>query len=214
MKKNEIFTVVASILLAACFLGGIAVNKYENHRAMEEAINRYRVNFSAAEVIGPNGDFRGDPQSPYTLVEWGDYECPPCHGANDELSTLLPTLRGKVRFVFRNLPLTSIHPYAMRAAVDAEAARSHGKFWPLHDGYYNIDPGDFNNSTITTVESSMHIEPKQLSIAEKSAAVAVVRNDMNEANAIGLTGTPSFVLCGPRGQVVHLTLSQLSQFVH
>jgi len=214
MRRNDIFTVAASILVAIFFLGGMGFDAYRKHLDAESLISEYRIHSTPEEVIGPYRDFRGEPNSPYTLVEFGDYECPPCHAANEQVAELMPSLKGKVRFAFRNFPLTSIHPYAMRAAIEAEAARSLGKFWAAHDGLYSADASSFNADTITNVERSLHLPPVALANAERTTAAAAVHNDMSEARAIRLTGTPSFVLCCPDGRVVHLSsLSQLGKIV-
>src|SRR5271157_1493158 len=68
-----------------------------------------------------------------TLVEYGDYQCPYCGAAYPVVKRLQKTLGKKLRFVFRNFPLTQSHPYALIAAEAAEAAALQGKFWEMHD---------------------------------------------------------------------------------
>src|SRR5271168_3363645 len=74
--------------------------------------------------------------APLTLVEYGDYQCPYCGMAYPGVKKLQKTLGKKLRFVFRNFPLTQAHPYARIAAEAAEAAALLGKFWPMHDMIY------------------------------------------------------------------------------
>src|SRR6266850_6803673 len=71
-----------------------------------------------------------------TLVEYGDYQCPYCGAAYPVVKRLQKTLGNKLRFVFRNFPLTQAHPYALIAAETAEAAALQGKFWEMHDLIY------------------------------------------------------------------------------
>src|SRR4029077_19395519 len=71
-----------------------------------------------------------------TLVEYGDYQCPYCGAAYPVVKQLQKVLGKKLRFVFRNFPLTQSHPYAMVAAEAAEAAALQGKFWEMHDQIY------------------------------------------------------------------------------
>ena len=75
----------------------------------------------------------GPADAPLTLVEYGDYQCPYCGAAYPVVKRLQKTLGKKLRFVFRNFPLTQIHPYALIAAEAAEAAALQGKFWEMHD---------------------------------------------------------------------------------
>ena len=75
----------------------------------------------------------GPDDAPLTLVEYGDYQCPYCGAAYPVVKRLQKTLGKKMRFVFRNFPLTQAHPYALIAAEAAEAAALQGKFWEMHD---------------------------------------------------------------------------------
>jgi len=68
-----------------------------------------------------------------TVVEYGDYECPYCAAAAPVLRQLVEESAGQVRLVFRNFPLADLHPYALTAALAAEAAGAQGAFWPMHD---------------------------------------------------------------------------------
>src|SRR5262252_6742630 len=68
-----------------------------------------------------------------TLVQYGDYECPYTRLSTHVVQALQQELGEQLRFVFRNFPLTQIHPHALHAALAAEAAAAQGKFWEMHD---------------------------------------------------------------------------------
>ena len=74
----------------------------------------------------------GDPAAPVTVLEYGDYECPYCAAAAPVLRQLVDESGGRVRLVFRNFPLADLHPYALTAALAAEAAGGQGAFWSMH----------------------------------------------------------------------------------
>ena len=76
---------------------------------------------------------RGPVDAPVTVVEYGDYECPYCAAARPVLAALVDSSAGRVRLVFRNFPLADVHPYALTAALAAEAAGARGVFWGMHD---------------------------------------------------------------------------------
>jgi protein-disulfide isomerase len=76
---------------------------------------------------------RGPGAAPVTVVEYGDYECPYCAAARPVLAALIDHSPGQVRLVFRNFPLADVHPFALTAALAAEAAAALGAFWPMHD---------------------------------------------------------------------------------
>src|SRR5579884_3238418 len=75
----------------------------------------------------------GPADAPVTLVEYGDYECPNCGQAFPIVQAIRRDMGDQLRFVFRNFPLTQIHPYAFQAAETAESAGAQGKFWQMHD---------------------------------------------------------------------------------
>jgi protein-disulfide isomerase len=86
-----------------------------------------------AVPVDPDRDHvRGPGRAPVTLVEYGDFECPYCGRAEPVVRELLADY-GDLRYVWRHLPLTDVHPHAQLAAEAAEAAASQGKFWQMHD---------------------------------------------------------------------------------
>jgi len=81
--------------------------------------------------IDLNRHVYGDPCAPVTVVEYGDFECPYCAAAAPELRKLIDGSDGLIRLVFRHFPVFTIHPYALTAALAAEASGEH--FWAMHD---------------------------------------------------------------------------------
>src|SRR5437667_1184547 len=83
--------------------------------------------------VGPRDHATGPQDAPVTLVEYGDFQCPHCGRAYPIVKDIVRTLGANLRFVFRNFPLTRIHPEAEHAAEAAEAAGGQGAYWPMHD---------------------------------------------------------------------------------
>jgi protein-disulfide isomerase len=75
----------------------------------------------------------GNQAAPVTLLEYGDYECPYCAAAAPVLRHVVEDSGGQVRLVFRNFPIADRHPYALTAALAAEAAGAQGAFWEMHE---------------------------------------------------------------------------------
>jgi protein-disulfide isomerase len=73
----------------------------------------------------------GAPDAPLTVVEYGDFECPYCGAAAPVLRAVVDGSAGQVRLVFRHFPLFTKHPFALTAALAAEA--SGDRFWAMHD---------------------------------------------------------------------------------
>src|SRR5437879_2446096 len=83
--------------------------------------------------VGQRDHRQGPENAPVTLVEYGDYECPYCGQAYPIVKEIQRRLGDRLRFVFRNFPLTQSHPHAQHAAEAAEAAAGQEKFWEMHD---------------------------------------------------------------------------------
>jgi protein-disulfide isomerase len=83
--------------------------------------------------VSQRDHIQGGDSAQATLVEYGDYECPYCGQAYPIVKEVQKRLKNKLRFVFRNFPITQIHPHAQQAAEAAEAASAQNKFWDMHD---------------------------------------------------------------------------------
>src|SRR5215470_12929147 len=80
---------------------------------------------------------QGPATATVTLVQYGDYECPYTRKSTTVVRAIQHQLGDQLRFVFRNFPLTEIHPHALHAALAAEAAATQGKFWEMHDSLFH-----------------------------------------------------------------------------
>lgn len=95
------------------------------------------VNENAVINEGPISDrVYGKRDAKVVLIEYGDFACPGCANAFPDVSKIKEEYKDNLAFVFRNLPLTSIHPNALAAATAAEAAGQQGKFFEMHDKLY------------------------------------------------------------------------------
>src|ERR1700751_4071808 len=90
---------------------------------------------------------RGPASAALTLVEYGDYECPYCGQAYPIVQEVQKQFGKRLRFVFRNFPLSEMHPHAEAAAEVAECAGAQGKFWEMHDKLFRKS-GPLGRSTL------------------------------------------------------------------
>jgi protein-disulfide isomerase len=87
-----------------------------------------------AQPVDPTADhIRGSADAPLTLLEYADFECSFCAAATTVSNDLRQRFGDNLRYVFRHLPLSDIHPHAELAAQAAEAAGAQGRFWEMHD---------------------------------------------------------------------------------
>ncbi len=140
----------------------------------------------------------GYTDAPLTLVEYGDYQCPYCGAAYPVVKRLQKMLGKKLRFVFRNFPLTQAHPYALIAAEAAEAAALQGKFWEMHDLLFeqqtflepDIIPSWAKRIGLNLVKFEDDIKQ---GIVEKR-----IKEDRQSGIHSGVNGTPTFFINGTR----------------
>ncbi|MCI4323526.1 MAG: DsbA family protein [Thermoplasmata archaeon] len=151
--------------------------------------------------VDPNHDhILGSPSAHMTLVEYGDYECPFCGEAYPIVKQVQATLGSQLRFVFRNFPLTEMHPNAQFAAELAEAGGVQGKFWELHDFIYEhqselSDPRRF--TLLASKATNLEVEMVRRQLAEH-AYLRRIREDFMGGVHSGVNGTPTFYINGLR----------------
>lgn len=150
-------------------------------------------------VVPVTGDDHsmGPESAPVTLVEYGDFQCPYCGRAYPIVQQLMAERADTVRLVFRNFPLTDLHPMAEVAAEFAEAAGAREQFWPAHDWLYehqrDIEP-------VRLASLGNDLDPSG-GIAKDLANGAFdneIRQDFIGGIRSGVNGTPSFFINGVR----------------
>jgi protein-disulfide isomerase len=134
----------------------------------------------------------GRPDAPLTLVEYGDFECPFCGKATGVVRELMEGFGDELRYVFRHLPLTDVHPHAELSARAAEAAGAQGRFWEMHDLLFlNQDELTFEDLVGYAGELGLGVEDFVRDMEEDRHAERV-REDVVSAEASGARGTPTF----------------------
>ncbi len=146
--------------------------------------------------VGERDHIQGSPDAKVTLVEFGDYQCPYCGEAYGIVKRVQEKYKENLRFVFRNFPLTEIHPYAEVGAEIAEAAAAQGKFWEMHDFLYEHQPHLSNvDFFLEYAEKSLGLDAKRLGeeIA-KHQYLPRIREDFSTGVRSGVNGTPTFFI--------------------
>jgi Na+/H+ antiporter NhaA len=151
-----------------------------------------------AVPVDPERDhMRGPARAPVTLVEYGDLECPYCGQAEPVVRELLADY-GDLRYVWRHLPLTDVHPHAQLAAEATEAAAAQGKFWEMHDELLD------HQGALTARDLVRYAPEVGLNVERftrdmrKHAGEAKIAADVDSADLSGVSGTPTFFINGRR----------------
>ena len=151
-----------------------------------------------AVAVDPERDhLRGPEDALVTLVEYGDFECPYCGQAEPVIRELLRD-HGDVRYVWRHLPLSDVHPHTELAAEAAEAAARQGAFWEMHDLLFEhqdaLTPDDLiGYATELGLDAVRFTED-----LEKHAGAGRVAEDVDSADLSSVSGTPTFFINGRR----------------
>ncbi len=148
--------------------------------------------------VGPRDHATGPQDAPVTLVEYGDFQCPHCGRAYPIVKDIVRTLGANLRFVFRNFPLTRIHPEAEHAAEAAEAAGGQGAFWPMHDRLFERQFAlDDDHLIEYATELGLNAERIRGEL-EAGTHGPRVRDDFMSGVKSGVNGTPTFFINGVR----------------
>jgi protein-disulfide isomerase len=141
---------------------------------------------------------QGQADAPLTLVEYTDYQCPYCARHS---KSVLPQLvknfidTGKVRYVLRDFPLTSIHPHAAKAHEAAHCAGDQGKYWELHDRLF-AHPKELQADKLAGHATAVGVADATAFQAclDSGKYEAQTKAGVTEGTKIGVRGTPSFAL--------------------
>lgn len=137
---------------------------------------------------------QGDNNAPITLIEYGDYQCPFCGAAYPIVKQLQKHFGPQMRFVFRNFPLTEIHAYAETAAIAAEFAGTHDRFWEMHDAIYEKQEM-LSPELLFQLTKQLKLSPKELEQAIlNNTFESKIRKDFIGGVRSGVNGTPTFFI--------------------
>lgn len=159
---------------------------------------------SASDMNGSIADHqKGTEGAKVTVIEYGDFQCPSCGAAHPYVNELLEEYGDRITFIFRNFPLTTIHPNALAASGVAEAAGLQGKYWEMHDLLFN------GQSDWSSLDASNRLDvfkgyANQLGLdtakfTDDLAGNAVskkIKFDMAIGKQKGVSATPTFYING------------------
>jgi protein-disulfide isomerase len=151
-----------------------------------------------AVPVDPERDhIRGPDRAPVTMVEYGDFECPYCGRAEPVVRELLADY-GDLRYVWRHLPLTDVHPHALLAAEAAEAAAAQGSFWQMHDRLLDHQDALTASDLIRYAGETGLDTGRFTADLRNHTGQAKIAADVDSADLSSVSGTPTFFINGKR----------------
>lgn len=170
--------------------GTVAEAEPSQQIQIPETLTRYDVPLDDDPVLGPE-------DAPITLVAFSDYQCPYCKRWHDDVfGKLVEEYGDKVRFVYRDFPLNSIHPQAAPAAQAANCANEQGAFWEYHNALFSYKY-DFGDQAFEQYALELGLDAAALMECYQSGRYAnEVDADLEFASQFGISSTPTFFLNG------------------
>ena len=217
-SKGIVIMIMIAIGITAFFSGMYVTNVNSNYISQEElneAISKLELKIlqegldknqprAPIKISSDNDPVIGSQDAAITIIEFSDFQCPFC--ARFHIETL-PTImdeyinEGKVKLVFRDFPIQSIHPNAVPASVAAECANEQEKFKEMHDILFERQNEWNNQETINAMElfnqyaREMELKQEQFeSCLTSGKYVEEIQKDLNDGRTYGITGTPGFFI--------------------
>jgi protein-disulfide isomerase len=196
MKRFLPFVIIAIVLIAA--VGGAWVLRRSSQQSKN---SNTPTPDPALEVQGAEpAHVRGNVNAPVTLEEFGDLQCGACGSYYPELKKIETEFGDKLKVIFRELPLVTMHQHALLAAQAAEAAGLQGKFWEMPTNCTRTRlPGRQNDLVPVFVDYAKQIglnTDEFMKDLNGEKVAARIFQDGKRAHSFGLKGTPSFFVNG------------------
>ena len=193
MKRYLPFVIIAAVALAT-LVSGAMLYRAKRLPALAIPENSTTSAMGGTEMV----HVRGRADAPVTLVEFGDFQCPPCATLADPINKFEREYASRLRVVFRHLPLAN-HQHAREAALASEAAGLQGRFWEMHDLLYR-EQSVWSKAPDVRVLFNAYAGMLGLNIdrfrkdMESEQAKARVKSDEQQALALGLANTPTIFI--------------------
>jgi len=221
---NNMIRGMIVVIAIATFVGGYSLGSMDNSDSgisseeLKAAISEIQVAPAPQPAQAPSqpgapailrislddDPMKGDPDAPLTIIEFSDFQCPFCSRFYEQTLSQIEEKyidTGKVNFVYRDLPLDSLHPNARPAHIAAECADEKGKFWEYHDVLFEKQsewsslPSADLQITLTKYATDMGLQSTEFETCLNSQEIAdEVNNDTLDAAKYAATGTPTFFI--------------------
>ena len=222
---NNLLRGIIVLIGIAAFIGGYSLGTFDNSDSglsseeLKEIISELEAKAPAPQpaqaptqptapsvfqVSLDDDPVKGNPNAPVTVVEYSDFQCPFCSRFFQQTLPLIEENyidTGKIKFVYKDLPLDRLHPNARAAHIAAECADEEGKFWEYHDTLFEKQPQWSNlasselQNTLTEFATDMGLQAASFESCMQSPSIAdEVNKDTLEAASYGATGTPTFFI--------------------
>ncbi len=193
MHPRTTITLIA-VLLGLFVVGVFGWSVWRRNTELAAAHRERR----APDVL-PTDPILGNPRASITLIEYGDFACPACRVQQPALRVLMARFADDLQLVWKDFPITELHPESFGAAEAARCAQQQNAFWQMHDALY-ARLGELNDALYPQLASSLGLDIARFrTCMETHATRALVEQARTEGDRAGVDGTPAFFLNGQYG---------------
>ncbi len=214
--KGLVIGLIVIVGVAAFFAGSYVSNLTSNQISeedLEETIAKLELKILQNQlpteqpklpmkISADNDPIIGDPNAPITIIEFSDFQCPFCARFHTQTLPLIHEeyiQQGKVKLVFRDFPIQSIHPNALPAAVASECANEQGKFKEMHDTLFE-NQNEWSRQETANALSLFSQYAKEMQLEQEvfdsclinGKYIEEIRKDLEDGQNYGISGTPGF----------------------
>jgi len=181
----------------------VYMQRQEQEKRGQELVKELRPNYAVTVALHPpkievatdGKPSLGVDNAPVTIVEFSDFQCPFCRQVQPTLKRLMTDYAGKVRLVFRDFPLRSIHPQAQKAAEAAQCAAEQQKFWSYHDKLFAAT--SLQVADLKKYAHELDLNEEQFtSCLDSNKYAGGIDADMQAGQNAGVNATPTFFVNG------------------
>lgn len=162
----------------------------------EEAYDKRFTSPDSGRCDPADANVRGNANAPIVLCEFSDFQCPHCKLMEPVLGRVLEEYGGQVKLIYKNYPISKLHPEAREAAAAAVAAGKQGKFWPMHDRLF-ANQDKLTGADLEGYARELKLDMKKWK-ADLPAAAEQVEREHGEGEKLEITGTPTLYINGRR----------------
>jgi protein-disulfide isomerase len=225
-KSGGLPLIIIGAVLVVAVIGAYAL--WSSSKGSGNSANRANsssnTNRAAAMANAPLGanppNMMGAPNASVTVEEFADFQCPACGSVNPIIKEVVATYGNRIRFIYRNFPLVSMHPQAYEAAVATEAARMQdpAKFWTMSNKLFETQQAWTNNPNYRQIwdgyaqEIGLDVERFKADMAG-SGAKSRVDADLARGRGLSIDSTPTLLVNGKNIPLQQITVATLRQVI-
>ncbi|RYG47233.1 hypothetical protein EON79_07915 [bacterium] len=188
------------LIFVSCLLWGMVAVAggylWSKKRSLAPVAQGEELPIATSEIIGRSRAMVGSPDSPWTLVEFGDYQCPFCRKLRPKIDELLQEHKGQIKLVFRHFPLAK-HPAAFPAAVASAAAAEQGEFAAMHQA---LMTASLTDEAIAGAARKQGLDLDRWRESTRTTARQAVSEDVALAEKLSSAAPPSSPSSPPRAR--------------